>query len=601
MDLGLIRRTWNLFKDFHKYFYISLAVLLFQEVLGTLPGLLWGKATDVLAKRGEEGKEELIQAFIVLNLSVYGIRVLTKIVEDLRDRFEKRTMDFAVPLFARMKVLNHLACELPLGVLRAQHSGQAQGVIETGEANTSSFMHTMLFRACPAIMGIAVTSGVMFWMDWKFGLVSVAGAAAMSGIIFLTNRHFRKRQHEINERRNRIIRFFSDTLRHAALLRIFSREKETVHEVETESVALNLERKSVITQKRTLSRISWLAVYSANCIIYHLSGKYIIGGSMTIGGMVMFMSWASIMQNYIQDLTNLDSEWSEILPSIRKYFGILDLAESMPKVCGAQDAREGRISFENVNFFYPKYRTLEDDLKKAKKEEKPAKLVLRDITISFPQGKTTAIVGRTGSGKSTLFSLLSGSYMPSEGRITFDGTSLKDIAPGSIHRLVGYVPQITELFDMSIGWHCRLGNPNISDEQILQAAQDVDMKEVILDLPEKLETRLGEGGKKLSGGQRQRIALMMALIKKPKVLLLDEPTSSLDYHTEEIVQRVVAKWKKETGGTLIVIAHHIDTVINADQIIVLEAGKVVGVGSHEGLLRNCEEYRLLNSKKSLAV
>ena len=257
---------------------------------------------------------------------------------------------------------------------------------------------------------------------------------------------------------------------------------------------------------------------------------------------------------------------------------IADVIESDPQIKNRPDAlpfssSEGVLRFDHVSFRYP---GAEED-------------VLHDIDFTAKPGETTAFIGSTGSGKSTIANLVPRFYDVTEGSITIDGTDIRDMELHSLRSQLGYVPQKAVLFSGTIDSNLRYADKNATDEEILSGAQIAQAMEFIDSRPEGFETPIAQGGSNVSGGQKQRLSIARALVKKPQIYIFDDSFSALDFKTDSALR---AALRKETGGsTVLLIAQRISTIMDAEQIIVLEAGKIAGKGTHEQLMKSCEVYR----------
>ena len=257
---------------------------------------------------------------------------------------------------------------------------------------------------------------------------------------------------------------------------------------------------------------------------------------------------------------------------------IADVLESDPQIKNRPDAlpfssSEGVLRFDHVSFRYP---GAEED-------------VLHDIDFTAKPGETTAFIGSTGSGKSTIANLVPRFYDVTEGSITIDGTDIRDMELHSLRSQLGYVPQKAVLFSGTIDSNLRYADKNATDEEILSGAQIAQAMEFIDSRPEGFETPIAQGGSNVSGGQKQRLSIARALVKKPQIYIFDDSFSALDFKTDSALR---ASLRKETGGsTVLLIAQRISTIMDAEQIIVLESGKIAGKGTHEQLMKSCEVYR----------
>ena len=256
-----------------------------------------------------------------------------------------------------------------------------------------------------------------------------------------------------------------------------------------------------------------------------------------------------------------------------------------PKPVIAPDSMTGDIHFDSVNFAYP---------------SRPDILILNDFTLKIPANTTTALVGSSGAGKSTVVSLLQRFYDIQSGAITIDGRNLEDLDLRWLRRHIGYVQQEPQLFGLSVRENLLYGVENeadITQEEIEQACRDANAYDFIMSWPDGFDTLVGERGVKLSGGQKQRVAIARALLTKCRILLLDEATSALDAESEHLVQQAIDKAVQ--GRTVIIIAHRLSTIQRADQIVVVSDHKIVEVGSHDELLQNCDKYRDLIKRQSM--
>ncbi|MDU3351589.1 MAG: ABC transporter ATP-binding protein, partial [Clostridium sp.] len=236
------------------------------------------------------------------------------------------------------------------------------------------------------------------------------------------------------------------------------------------------------------------------------------------------------------------------------------------------DSKKGYVEYKNVSFKYP---GAED-------------YVLENISFTAKPGETTAIIGSTGSGKSTLINLIPRFYDVSQGQITIDGVDIKDVNQKSLRDKIGYIPQKGVLFSGTIESNLKYGSPNATAEDLEKSAQIAQALEFIDNKPEKYNTEISQGGTNVSGGQKQRLSIARALVKKPEVYIFDDSFSALDFKTDAALRRSLKENIKD--ATMIIVAQRISTIKDANQIIVLDEGRVVGIGTHKELLENCEVY-----------
>ena len=310
-------------------------------------------------------------------------------------------------------------------------------------------------------------------------------------------------------------------------------------------------------------------------IVLLYGGFRVIAGAMSVGELVAFVGLLNMFFQPIQQLSQLYSDLQSTLASLEKVFAILDTESDRADSADAEDLRDlhGDVRFDRVSFAYG-----ED-------------VVLEDVSFRIRPGETLAIVGETGAGKSTVVKLLSRFYDPTEGDIRIDGRDLREVRGSSLRRHMGVVLQDTFLFTGTIKDNIRYGRPDATDEEIVSAARTVGAEEFIRRFPEGYETQVRERGGRLSVGERQLVAFARALLADPRLLILDEATSSVDLATEARIEAALDRLL--TGRTSIVIAHRLSTVRRADRILVMGGGRVIEEGTHDELLSRPSAYRRL--------
>jgi len=315
-------------------------------------------------------------------------------------------------------------------------------------------------------------------------------------------------------------------------------------------------------------------------LVIWLGGVQAIGGKLSLGQIVAFTNYLLATLNPLIMMTQLSNTWANGLASAKRVNEILD---AKPDVIVASDAEvlpepvAGEVSFEAVDFHY------DGDSGQA------ARAVLENICLRAEPGKTIAILGATGSGKSTLINLIPRFYDASRGSVAIDGVDVRRLSQDSLLGHIGIVPQETILFSGTVRDNIRYGRPGAAEEEVIAAAKAAQAHDFILALPRGYDTRVEERGGNLSGGQKQRVAIARALLERPSILILDDSTSSVDVETETKIQAALDDYMK--GSTRIVVAQRISTVLNADTIIVLDQGRIVAEGRHKELLRSSPVYK----------
>ena len=323
------------------------------------------------------------------------------------------------------------------------------------------------------------------------------------------------------------------------------------------------------------------AVFALISLVLWFGGRLVLAGTLTGGDLVSFLLYTFTVAGAIGTFTGLYSQLQEALGSTRRIFEMLDEVSEIaePDEPVELDAVEGRVTFDHVSFAY----------------SDRAGHVLRDLSLDAAPGEVVALVGPSGAGKSTLVQLVARFYDPSEGSICVDGVDIRALRVADLRSHMAAVPQETHLFSGTIAENLRMGKPDATDEEIIDASVAANAHDFISGFPDEYDTVVGERGVKLSGGQRQRVAIARALLKDPRILILDEATSALDSESEAVVQDALAVLME--GRTTFVIAHRLSTVRNADRIIVLDEGRIVEEGRHDALVARGGLYADLSQRQ----
>jgi ATP-binding cassette subfamily B protein/subfamily B ATP-binding cassette protein MsbA len=381
------------------------------------------------------------------------------------------------------------------------------------------------------------------------------------------------KQHEVE---GEIYNVVEQTLSSIPVVQAFGREEQgdrRLREVTNKTLKATIDATKVQFRFKVFMGLTTAVGTAA---ILWIGGIHVLEGQLTVGSILVFISYVGSLYGPLESLMYTSMTINEAAGSGRRVMEILDTEQEVESYPGAPDLSsvQGHIRFENVSFGY------ETD-----------RLILEDISFETLPGQTVAIVGATGAGKSTLVSLVPRFFDPSKGRITIDGRDIRDVELKSLRSQVGIVLQEPFLFPLTIAENIAYGRPEATRKQIEEAAQAANAHQFIERLSKGYDTIIGERGATLSGGERQRLSIARALLKDAPILILDEPTSALDAQTENLLLEALERLMK--GRTTFIIAHRLSTIRKADQIIVLENGRIVEQGTHTELLNNKGLYSSL--------
>ena len=434
------------------------------------------------------------------------------------------------------------------------------------------FLFIAFFAPMMAMWGIYKVTQTDTGMMWIIALGVGILALVLAVITFLVMPKFKIMQ-KLIDKVNLVTR---ELLTGISVIRVFGREKHEEKRFDKENVIL---RDNQLFVNRTMSALMpmiMLIMNGISLLIIWIGGKNIDAGSIQVGDMMAFITYTMQIVMSFLFFTFLMMQ----LPRAEVAAGrINEVLEAPVTVVDGNDLQDdkikdvkGTLKFENVSFTFDG-------------ADSP---VLSNISFEAEAGKTTAIIGSTGSGKSTLLHLIPRYFDATEGQITIDGTNIKDISLSKLRDMLGFVPQKGVLFSGTIASNIKFGDENISDEDMYKAAEIAQALEFIEGKENKFESEISQGGSNVSGGQKQRLSIARALAKNPKILLFDDSFSALDYKTDVKLRKTLREKMQDT--TTIIVAQRIATILNADKIIVMNEGKVVGIGKHQELLKTCPTY-----------
>ena len=494
-----------------------------------------------------------------ISIMCLSARVAARLAKTLREKVFKKVLSFSNKEFAEYSTAS-------LITRSTNDIQQIQGLI------------AILFRVLvyAPIIGIGGFLRVLRQSDnsmaWIIGVAILAILFVVGTLFIMAMPRFKKLQ-QLIDKLNLVAR---EILTGLPVIRAFNTEKKEENRFDKANIDLTKTNLFVNRAMSFMMPTLMLIMNGISLLIVWVGAHGIDNGTMQVGNMMAFIQYTmQIVMSFL-----MISMVSIMLPrasvSANRINEIIETEEAIkdsnePKKLDSN--KKGLVEFKNVSFRYP-----DSD------EE-----VLSDITFTAEPGKTTAIIGSTGSGKSTIVNLIPRFYDVTSGNLLIDGVDIKDIANSDLRKIIGFVPQKGVLFSGTIESNIKYGNPEMSDEQMIEAAQIAQATEFIESKPEKYKEPIAQGGTNVSGGQKQRLSIARAIAIDPEILVFDDSFSALDFKTDSILRTELSK--KTKNKTVVIVAQRINTILNADQIIVLEDGKIVGKGTHEELIKNNETYK----------
>ena len=547
---------------------VALVFMVLSKVATVYVPVIYGRIVDSLAPKDAAAIFVVPVALIL----VYGaIRVGSAGFGEIRDALFASVQQRAVRLLA-LRTFRHLHA-VSLRFHLDRQTGGLSRVIDRGVLGMQSVLRLAVFNVVPTALELTMVTAIIWHMfDWRYAVVTCLAVLVYIGFTtVLAGRRGRYRR-TMNDTDNDASTKSLDSLINYETVKYFGNE---AHEAQRYDHALARYERAAVRVQVSLNMLNLgqaVIIATGLTLIMLLAVSGMSDGTMTVGRFVVINTY--LIQLY-QPLNFLGIVYMTIkqgLVDMEQMFTLLRVPQEIADKPGAKalvrhlsEASAGEVVFDNVHFGYQSNRT-----------------ILKGIDFTVPAGGKLAIVGPTGAGKSTINRLLFRFYDVSGGRILIDGQDIRDVTQDSLRTAIGVVPQDTVLFNDTIRYNIGYGRPGASQAEIEQAAKQAQVHDFVQKLPEGYDTRVGERGLKLSGGEKQRVAIARTILKDPRILVLDEATSALDSRTEQDIQAALNAVSHRR--TTLVIAHRLSTVVDADEIIVLDDGLVAERGSHVALL-----------------
>ncbi len=466
----------------------------------------------------------------------------------------------------RLRIYEHLH-RLSLRYYDHAQIGALASTITSDVATIQDFASPSTLQIVIDLLTILFMVGLMFWLDWDFTLIAVAFTPVPLLFVFHLKKAVKEATRAVRRRQAEVLSIVQRGLSSIRITKAFgSHDLEVAHlqAASHASIAAALRARSI---KSLMSPIVSVVVAFCTAVVLWKGTSLIIAGTMTAGALTVYLAYLKKFFKPVKDLAGMTSTIAQTTVALERIQAILSADEVITERPGAIDPRHvrGAISFDRVSFGYDRDRP-----------------VLHEVSFDIEPGQVVGVVGPTGSGKSTVLSLLPRFYDPALGRVLIDGVDITNYRLTALRAQIGFVLQDTVLLHGTIRENIAYGRPEATGEEIIEAARIANADEFISRMPQGYDSMVGERGEMLSGGQRQRIAIARAVIRNSPILVLDEPTAALDTESEHLVIEALRRLMK--GRTVIMIAHRLSTLVDADKIIVLKDGVVVEEGTHEALI-----------------
>jgi len=598
--LQFLTELKGIYRPHLKVIALIVFILLVQEALALVGPFIYGKIVDGLV----QGKEMIY--LVELSLISLGILLLNDtVLRNWVDRIEIRKFDFDVRRTVAVKTLDKLM-DFSIGQHENQNSGLKKSIIDKGQAALTELAFDLIYQIFPAVLQILVTIVALFIIAPILGFIILIGISLFICIVFYTNKVLGEDIRKIQEMYVDSDKRQSEYLRNVSLVKINAKEKQIVKQYDDNLSKINNFAKKVWLRFNLFLQARSLVPNVTRVIVLIVGISLVYKGVYTPGFLVIFLSWSTSAFDRISILSYMHRRLIELYSQIKNYFTLMNIELEVKERENPIVISEGKgkIEFKDVSFVYPAREEIVEEGRKIKivkrKEDDKEAGGLKNVKVVIEAGQRVAIVGHSGAGKSTMVQLLIRAYDPQKGNVLIDGYNLKDLALKEYRQLLGIVPQDVVLFDDTLRYNILFGvNRKVSDKELEEAVKMARVDEFLGSMESGLDTVIGERGVKLSGGERQRVGIARALVKNPSILIFDEATSSLDVENEAIIRESIEKASK--GRTTIIIAHRLSTIRDADKIIVMEKGRIVGEGKHEELLKQNEIYRKMITIQTIIV
>ena len=547
---------------------VALGFIVASKIAAVYVPLLLARSVDELTP--EEGL--IIAAPVALIVAYGAVLLLSRACSELRDAVFAKVAQHAIRSVA-LRTFVHLH-KLALRFHLDRQTGGLSRVIERGTKGIQFLLTFSLFNVLPTLVEIALVCAILLdRLDWRFAAVTFVTIAGYITFTLAVTEWRIKFRRDMNAKDSEANTKAIDSLLNYETVKYFGNEQHEARRFDRAMAGYEAAAVKSYTSLSVLNIGQGAIMATGVALVMIMAAFGVVDGTLTIGDFVLVNAFLMQLSRPLDFLGFVYREIKQSLVDMEKMFELLQIDAEVSDSPGATPliVSAGEIEFDHVSFFYDTRRP-----------------ILSDVSFIVRPGTTVAMVGASGAGKSTVSRLLYRFYDVTGGAIRIDGQDLRDVTQTSLRAAIGVVPQDTVLFNDTIGYNIRYGRPAADDGEMRGAAQLAHIDDFIENLPDGYDTIVGERGLKISGGEKQRVAIARTILKGPRILLFDEATSALDSHTEKEIQASLREVSADRST--LVIAHRLSTVVDADEILVVDDGRIVERGHHDELLTRGEKY-----------
>ncbi|MBS1249320.1 MAG: putative multidrug export ATP-binding/permease protein [Chloroflexi bacterium] len=577
--MNILKRLLRYVRPYWKTLIVISVLLLLRTGLNLLPPLVQRQIIDQVI-----GEKDLSRLAMLIGVLI-AVHALSRVV-DFGDLYLRHVVGERFIFDLRVRIYEHLQT-LSLSFYESTSTGELMSRVTNDVNALESFVTHGVSLTLIDLLRLVGASIVLLSLNWRLALIMLIPLPFMAVGLWIFNHRARPIYRRVRDRLGDINASLQDKLAGIRVVQAFEQEEaELSHFCEVSQDYL---------QERIFAIRTWSLFFPAlhftsalgGALVLGFGARMVVNGHLTLGTLVAFLAYIISFYEPLRRLTQVDNTFQQAIAAGERIFELLDRESDIQDTPGAVhlDEIEGDVVFDQVHFRYAKEETLDSDQQN----------VLHDITFEIAPGEAVALVGPSGAGKTSIANLLCRFYDPDHGRVRVDGHDLREVTVQSLRQHVAVVLQDTFLFNTTVRENLLYGKQEAGEEEMMAAARAAYAHEFIEELPEGYDTEIGERGVKLSGGQKQRLSLARAILADPRILILDEATSSVDAEAEYLIQQALDEVMK--GRTALVIAHRLSTIRDADKIIALEDGHIREVGSHQDLLSQGGLYSQLYERQ----